>query len=73
MKSLKYKILLALVLMAAAFSVNADPGDPGNLGPTPSTPPSGVPVDGGVSLLLAAGGSYAIKRLKKKRGQSFKR
>ena len=33
----------------------------------PDSIPVGVPVDGGASLLLIAGGSYAFKKLKKKR------
>ena len=57
-------LLIVSVLLLAVASVKADPGDPGNLGPQPGPQPTSVPVDGGASLLLAAGGSYAIKKLK---------
>ena len=41
-------------------------GDPGSTGPTPAVlPPTGVPVDAGVSLLLVAGAAYGLKRLRK--------
>lgn len=42
----------------------ADVSDP----PAPPTPPGGpeqTPIDGGLGLLLAAGGAYAIRRLRK--------
>jgi hypothetical protein len=42
----------------------ADVNDP----PAPPTPPGGpaqTPIDGGLGLLLAAGGAYAVRRLRK--------
>lgn len=42
----------------------ADTNDP----PAPPTPPGGptqTPIDGGLGLLLAAGGAYAVRRLRK--------
>ena len=39
---------------------------PADGGPTP-TSPSAVPIDGGASLLLAAGAAYGLKRLRKNR------
>ena len=39
-------------------------GQPTTGGPTPGTPPTSVPVDGGASLLLAAGATYGLKRLR---------
>lgn len=42
---------------------------PGSGGPSPSTPtaPTDTPIDGGASLLLAAGAAYGLKRLRKAR------
>ena len=42
-------------------------GQPGSGGPQPSTlaaDPTAVPIDGGASLLLAAGAAYGLKRLR---------
>ncbi|MES2388497.1 MAG: hypothetical protein V4543_10885 [Bacteroidota bacterium] len=60
--------------LAAAFAVYLvlvcnvsfaqEPGDPGDLGPTPSASPAGVPVDGGASILAASGIGYAVKRFR---------
>jgi hypothetical protein len=36
-------------------------------GPDPGAPPTGLPVDGGLSLLLAAGIGYGANRLRKNR------
>ena len=49
---------------------------PGSGGPTPATPttpttptadPTDVPIDGGVSFLLATAGAYGLKRLRRRR------
>ena len=37
------------------------------VGPDPGPPPTGLPVDGGLSLLLAAGVGYGANRLRKNR------
>lgn len=37
------------------------------LGPDPGPPPTNLPVDGGLSLLLAAGVGYGANRLRKNR------
>lgn len=36
-------------------------------GPTPGGSPTAIPLDGGVSLLLAGGVAYGIKHLRKRR------
>ena len=53
------------VLMLAAAAV----AQPTSGGPAPAaaTP---VPIDGGVSLLLAAGGAYGLKRLRDRRAKT---
>ena len=38
-------------------------GQPGSGGPQPGAP-TAVPIDGGASLLLAAGAAYGLKRLR---------
>ena len=45
---------------------------PGSGGPGPGTPPAvtDVPLDGGVSLLLAGGVAYGIKHLRNRRKKS---
>lgn len=55
MKNYIYKILaLTPVLIALAIPVMAQ---------LPGAPPA-TPIDGGLSLLLAAGGAYGIKRIR---------
>lgn len=54
---------MATVFVAfAAFAQTPDPEPP--LGPDPGGPdPAPLPVDGGASLLLAAGASFGAKKL----------
>ena len=56
------------VLMPAAVAL----AQPGSGGPDPGADPpaTGVPLDGGVSLLLAAGGAYVLKRLRARRAKA---
>ncbi|OGX86408.1 PID-CTERM protein-sorting domain-containing protein [Hymenobacter glacialis] len=53
------------------FTAGAALAQPGSGGPVPGTPPNPtpVPIDGGVSLLLAAGGAYGLKRLRAARAK----
>ncbi len=54
--------------MVAATSVYASAqGDPDTGGPRPGDLPVNVPVDGGVSLLLAGGVAYGLKHLRTRR------
>ncbi|MEQ8523239.1 hypothetical protein [Gracilimonas sp.] len=56
MKTLIYIIIaLAFILLLSTIAV-AQPGLP--------SAPSQAPIDGGLSLLAAAGGGYAIKKLR---------
>ncbi|MCI1188462.1 hypothetical protein MON38_13620 [Hymenobacter sp. DH14] len=52
-------------LLAGVFTPALAQG-PGSGGPAPGTP-TGVPIDGGASLLLAAGAAYGLKRLRNAR------
>lgn len=54
-------LFVLLVLVLAASSLQAQ--GPGSGGPTPIA----VPIDGGASLLLAAGAAYGLNRLRKMR------
>ena len=54
--------LLALLLVDGGVAL----AQPGSTGPVPSTV-TAVPLDGGVSLLLAGGIVYGIKRLRNRR------
>ncbi|WP_426058746.1 PID-CTERM protein-sorting domain-containing protein [Hymenobacter sp. B1770] len=56
-------LLLALATTAVAFA------QPGSGGPQPGTPlnPTEIPVDGGISLLLAGGVAYGVKHLRNRR------
>ena len=53
------------VLFTAAVAV----AQPSSGGPTPSMQPTQTPIDGGISLLLAAGGVYGLKRLRASRAK----
>lgn len=54
-----------IVLVATAVAV----AQPGSGGPLPGTTPdpTAVPIDGGVSLLLAGGVAYGLKHLRSRR------
>lgn len=57
-------LLVALAPVGAAF---AQSGDPTTIGPTPQADPTEVPLDGGASLLLAAGVGLGLKKLRARR------
>lgn len=59
--------LLAALLLG--FGSLAQAQAPGSTGPTPqpAAGPTEVPLDGGASLLLAAGVAYGVKRLRQRR------
>lgn len=55
-----------LLLLAMSETVLAQPGS-GGPGPGIPAGPTDVPLDGGISLLLAGGVAYGIKHLKNRR------
>tara|TARA_R110000868_G_scaffold306734_4_gene568150 strand:- start:12690 stop:12893 length:204 start_codon:yes stop_codon:yes gene_type:complete len=62
MKYLFLTLITLTILLLATAVVLAQPGLP--------NAPSQAPIDGGLSLLAAAGGAYAIKKLRdKKKGE----
>ena len=63
-KNLKPLLLtLALLLLAGGLAFAQAPADGG---PTPVAP-TATPLDGGVSLLLAGGLAYGLRRLRQRR------
>lgn len=60
-------ILLSITILLVLTTVLAAQGTPG----LPMFPdePAAAPIDGGLSLLAAAGGAYAIKKLRDKRAE----
>ena len=58
------KLLLFVLLVGFAAAAQAQPGSGG---PAPGAGPTGVPIDGGVSLLLAGGVAYGLRRLRQRR------
>ncbi len=59
MKLILLNILAVLVVLLTSEFVFGQPGLPGD--------PDQAPIDGGLTLLAAAGGAYAIKKLRDKR------
>ena len=59
----RYRISILLTILLMVISVNfcqaQDPGDPSANDPA-------VPIDGGITLLLAAGAAYGVRRLKRR-------
>jgi hypothetical protein len=62
MKPTIYILLTISVLLITTSLILAQPGLPGA--------PSQAPIDGGLGLLAAAGGAYAIKKLRFKEKNS---
>ena len=56
-------LVVTAVCMLASHSARAQPGSGG---PAP-TGPTGVPIDGGASLLLAGGAAYGLRKLRQRR------
>ena len=59
-KLLPFLLLIALMCASPALIAQTDPDDP-------SVDDPAVPVDGGLSLLLAAGAAYGGRRLHRKK------
>ncbi|WP_425489802.1 PID-CTERM protein-sorting domain-containing protein [Hymenobacter citatus] len=60
---LRAALLLLLVCAAlGAYAQGPGSGGPGSGGPSPGGPTQ-APIDGGASLLLAAGAAYGVRRL----------
>jgi len=70
----KHTILSALfgTAFCLLFTVASAVAQPGGGGPMPGNPnnPTPVPIDGGASLLVAAGAAYGLKRLRNRRAKA---
>jgi hypothetical protein len=61
------KFLPSLILLLGATVVAVAQGSGGPAPGTPPVDPTAVPIDGGVSLLLAGGVAYGLKHLRNRR------
>jgi hypothetical protein len=68
MKKHTFLSVLGAVLLGVLTSVTAFAQGPGSGGPLPAAP-TGVPIDGGASLLLASGAAYGLRKLRQRRAQ----
>ena len=57
---IKIIYLLIVILYLSKYAVYAQPAAPGN-------DPDSAPIDGGLSLLIAGGVGYGVKKLREKR------
>lgn len=57
-----FRFLPLAALLLFALTSQAQPGSGG---PTPG-PATGAPIDGGISVLLAGGAAYAVRRLRRR-------
>lgn len=64
MKKVILTLIVILIIAAAVFILpdlaSAQP-------PPPPSKPTQTPIDGGLGLLVAAGGAYAVKKLRDKK------
>ncbi|WP_400192142.1 PID-CTERM protein-sorting domain-containing protein [Hymenobacter sp. B81] len=58
----RWSVLLTLLCCSSLAQAQ---GNPGSGGPEPGQP-TAVPLDGGASLLLAAGAAYGLRRLRRR-------
>ena len=56
------RYLPTAALLFVALASQAQPGSGGPTGPT-----TGVPIDGGISILAASGVAYAVRHLRQRR------
>lgn len=75
-KKILPKVLLILFVLAAssgAIFAQCDPDDPGTPGDCDEEfDPDNVPIDGGASVLIAAGVAYGLKKVHDKRKENKK-
>lgn len=60
---MKYAIVFAVLIVLAVLMPELLSAQP----PSFPTPPPQAPIDGGLTILAAAGGAYAINKLRKNR------
>lgn len=59
-------MLRLLTTATLLFVALASQAQPSSGGPTPA-PVTGAPIDGGISVLMASGAAYAVRRLRQRR------
>ena len=59
--------LMVLMVLMVLTVLQAQAQAPADGGPTPTSAPTGVPLDGGASLLLIGGVGYALRKLRQRR------
>ncbi|MBC6698467.1 PID-CTERM protein-sorting domain-containing protein [Hymenobacter puniceus] len=63
----RFTVVTAGTFLLAGGLNLAQAQGPGSDGPTPNPAPTAVPIDGGASLLLAAGVGFGLKKLRDRR------
>ena len=58
------RLALPVLTVLTVLQVRAQPSSGG---PVPTSAPTGVPLDGGASLLLIGGVGYAVRKLRQRR------
>ena len=61
-KYLNIHLIILLIILFLPFILKADP----SIDPTPGDPDA-APIDGGLSLLIAGGVGYGVKKIREKR------
>ncbi|WP_210513947.1 PID-CTERM protein-sorting domain-containing protein [Hymenobacter terricola] len=62
-----YLFSAALLLAVWSLASVSALAQPGSGGPAPGTAPTDTPIDGGISLLLAGGVGYGLRKLQARR------
>ena len=62
------RLALPALMVLTVLQVRAQPSSGGPV-PTSTSPPTGVPLDGGASLLLLGGVGYALRKLRQRRAR----
>ena len=65
-RNLRFRILICFILAIMPLSIYASPDFPDG----GEEPPGEVPIDGGVSLLIAAGAAYGYKKHKEQKAKN---
>jgi hypothetical protein len=66
MKNVKAILIIGCLMLAAVLTT---PETGLSQPPPPPSKPTQTPIDGGLGLLAAAGGAYAIKKLRDRRSE----
>jgi len=60
----QYSVLVIFLLLAVSTNGGVPPPPPPSSGPGPVCwPPPCIPIDGGITLLIAAGAAYGAKKI----------